>query len=100
MSTATSETRTLYGYAGRILNSEQMFIEMWIQSQDVSMPEEQAERARKEARIVPITEAWRLVAPESRAEYAEDMRRHFSEGRNSEWAVMFDGRAVAYRFAA
>lgn len=100
MRSATTETRKLYGYAGRILNSEQMFIEMWIQSQDVPMPEELAEHARQEAHIVPIAEAWGHVTSEWRQEYAEDMRRHFSEGRSAEWAVMFDGRPVAYRFAA
>ena len=100
MSTAKTNSRTLYGYAGRILNSEQMFIEMWIQNQDVPMSGEQAEHARREARIVPIADAWGHVTSEWRTEYAEDMRRHFSEGRNAEWAVMYDGRPVAFRFSA
>ncbi|MEU4014257.1 hypothetical protein AB0E56_03235 [Microbacterium sp. NPDC028030] len=100
MRSATSETRKLYGYAGRILSSEQMFIEVWIQNQDVPMPEEEAEHARQEARIVPIMDAWSHVTSEWRQEYAEDMWRHLSEGRHAEWVVMLDGRPVAYRFAA
>lgn len=100
MNTAPPIARTLYDFAGRTLNAEEMFIEMWIQNQDVPMSEEQAERARREARILPITEAWGHVSSKSRNEYAADMRRHLSEDICAEWVVIFDGRPVAYRFAA
>lgn len=99
MESASTNTRARDSHAGQSLSSQEAFIEAWIQRQDIPMPEEYAEHARTEARIVPIAEAWSFVTLEHKEEYAADMRRHFSDGLIAEWAMVLDGRPVAYCFA-